>query len=326
MAVSLFSVFGLVIFGLIIFIIIYISKLNELSLKLDRSTGRMDLKIGNKSISQFSRSDITEICLSSYTTGGKNKTTYYTYAIVLTEEARARLIKTYPELEKASMDSNGYRVFTNVSESKTRIEAERIAKATNVNLRSRDGSVRSARELDVPFYIARKDNVELMGFPPRYRKGEYIEITESVDGMNLQIHKKGQILLPGSILLLLSAFGFFAIAESWELFYQVGDGIFFIIFAILFHSPLILILIFIVVGFYKVRQFSNISIQKGILRIGGKSIPLVELEEVIFNGYSIALIGDTFSHRFNLIFYVGFQYIKPFVEDLKKAIVYQGTR
>jgi hypothetical protein len=326
LAVSFFSVFGFVIFGFIIFIIIYLSKIKELSLELDNSTGRITLKMGKKIFNNFSRSDIAEICLSSYSTGSKNQTTYYTYAIVLTEEAKSRLIKTYPELEKASMDLNGYRVFSDISESKTRIEAEKLAKLANLPIRSRDGSLRQPSLLDVPFHIAMKDQENLMGFPPRYREGDYIEITESLDGLKMRIHKKSQFLIPGSIMLLLPILGFFVMSQSWELFFQVDEGVFNLIFAILFHSPLLVAFTVILVGMYKVHQFTTITIQKGILKIGGKSIPLEEIEEVNFNGHRITLIGDNFSHSFGLLFYVNLQYIKQFSTDLKKAIVYQGTR
>lgn len=321
----LISVSVFVSFGILVFFLVRYAKSTELTLDKDPISGRMVLKFGGQELTSFLRTDVVEICQSTFQGSGKNKTTYYTVALVFAPESESKLLSANPKFHKVSRDGKGYRVFYSARERESRNHAEFLAKELQVPVRSRTGEIREVSELDLPFHERMKDSIELFHFPPYYKPGDPFEVRTEREGLVLINHKKTYLI---SYILVFFTIMFtivYATEGLWEEFFTTSDGIT-LVFLGLFHLPILIG--FFLVGYmvYRTHRFSRISIVRGILKIGGSEIPLNQLEEIGFDGFNLTLVGDNMFYRFSLFAYVKFFHLAGFVEVLKKCIVYQGMR
>ncbi|MCC5814727.1 MAG: hypothetical protein JJT78_08230 [Leptospira sp.] len=324
--VIVFTMFGF--FAIFVFLMIFLSGSLNYTLDYDDSRGTFVLKRGRKKIYDLTRTDIQEISLGTYrTTGNKNKTTYYTYGILLGDDVLRRIASSYPKFEKAPKDNDSVRVYTSQNMIQTRRKAEELSKKSGIPLRSLNGELRQSTELDRPFHDFMRNKIDTFGFPPRYRDGDDFEVIDGREELRVVIRKKqyyGVIL--GAVMFFVFGFFLYGIGElSFSLDWADKD-IFEIIFLLVFNAPILIPLGFITYFYIKAKYLTDIIISKGFMKIGLKNINLNELEDIHSTGMSMTFITDKMSYTLNIVLYVHFLKMEEYVNLVKKAIVYKGNR
>ncbi|WCL49295.1 hypothetical protein [Leptospira sp. GIMC2001] len=316
------------IFGLI-FLFSFILSKKKLKIQINPSTGRLELFIGKDLVGEVSTSIIQEIRLSQYTIKHqKSSNTYYTYSVVLEESTLGNLKSKYPKFDKIEKDYEkiGFLIEKSADQIKIRERAEDLSKSTGIPLRNREGVLRQANELDLPYHETMKGKVEMDDFPPRYRPGDLFEISLDGRGLTLTSHDKSYLLyIPIAFLLFISSM-FFIASGSYELFYIDNPDIISIVFAFIFNSHIIFAVLFSIYVAFRVHFPKPLRIEKGILKYGYMKIPISKIEEVSFAGVYAKFLTDEKSYKIFLPFLCHLKNSKVCFDLIQKAILYQGMR
>lgn len=329
---SLLLILGFVswvlIFG-IIFVYIHFFSSKKLKIKKNPSTNLLEVFIGKDKIADLNSSIIQEIKLSRFSSSSsKSSSTNYTYSLVFNDNIIGQIRSKFPKLDKMEMDSLklGFRIETSPDSIKIRERAEQLSKFTGIPLQSQDGILRQATELDSPYHEVMKGKVDLDSFPPRYKLGDPFEVSLGREGLILKSHSINTLMyFPLGFFLFISTM-FFIASGSYELFYIDNPDIISIIFASIINSHIFFALFVAIYVPYRIHFPKDLRINKGTLKYGRMSIPVAEIEEIVFQNFNCKFVTDRKIYSIFLPFFCHLKDLKLGSDLIQKSIFYQGLR
>ncbi|MCG9873706.1 MAG: hypothetical protein MH321_02840 [Leptospiraceae bacterium] len=313
----------------IVFVYIHFFSSKKLKIKKNPSTNLLEVFIGKDKIADLNSMIIQEIKLSKYSNSySKSRSTNYTYSLIFNDNIIGQIRSKFPMIDKMEMDSLnlGFRIETSPDSIKIRTRAEQLSKSTGIPLRSEDGILRQATELDLPYHEVMKGKVDLDSFPPRYKFGDPFEVSLDTNGLILKSHSINILMyIPVGFFLFIATM-FFIASGSYELFYIENPDTIDIIFASIFNSHIFFALLLAIYIPYRIHFPKDLRINKGTLKYGRMSIPVSEIEEVHLQNFYCKIISDKKTYSIFLPFFCHLKDLKLGSDLIQKAIFYQGIR